>query len=349
MKKLQIILNIYLLLLVTNGFAQKTYPTDRNFTRIYKTGPCSVRIYKTPVNYIAFFYDEQKTLVKRAIYLRDFKIKSMPFNNDWLTDTMIEYYRNGVIKSRIPYNNGLRHGEATYYYETGIKQTVKHFINNNIEGIEISFDQTGDTSSVGKTIRGNKNGKFLESSVNNYYRYGLYVANHLKRATIYRSDKTISSDYLFKDSLDVQILDSVIIYDTLNTSINKVISRVRFYPGYRNFVPGQSEYLKQESTLNDTTNCIYYKKTIMNYHAFLEKNLIYPQLCQENSQSGKVYVLFIVSKEGHFIDVFAANNATHKDLKEEATRVVKLLEGEFIQTKIHPSIGIIPITFELSE
>lgn len=348
MKNFRIIFSINLMLFVTNSFAQKTYQTDKNFTKISKTGPCTVNLYKTSNSYIVQFYDEQKTLVKRAVYSRDFNIKSMPLDNYLLTDTMVEYYSNGVIKSRTPYNNGLKHGQVISYYENGIRQSIKQYYKNKLEGQEVSFDQTGDTTSIGNTIGGIKNGKFLISTVNNYYRYGTFIANKLKRYTIYRSDKSISSEYLFKDTLDIQIIDSVILYDTLNPTLNRIVDKFQFHPGYRNIMPEKSDNLKNDIDQRDTTNYFYYKKSKLEFHHVLEENLNYPMNCVENNISGNAYVLFIASREGHFIDVFAANNNTHKDLKAEAIRVVNLLEGEFIQRKDRPHIGIIPLTFEIS-
>ena len=72
---------------------------------------------------------------------------------------------------------------------------------------------------------------------------------------------------------------------------------------------------------------------------FLVKELKYPSICQEMGTQGKVYVKFIVEKDGSITDAKVANKID-KHLAKEALRVVNLspkwkpgtLKGEYVRS-----------------
>jgi protein TonB len=72
---------------------------------------------------------------------------------------------------------------------------------------------------------------------------------------------------------------------------------------------------------------------------FLAKELKYPSICQEMGIQGKVYVKFIVEKDGSITDAKVANKID-KHLAKEALRVVNLspkwkpgtLKGEYVRS-----------------
>lgn len=73
--------------------------------------------------------------------------------------------------------------------------------------------------------------------------------------------------------------------------------------------------------------------------SFLVKELEYPSICQEMGIQGKVYVKFIVEKDGSITDAKVANKID-KHLAKEALRVVNLspkwkpgtLKGEYVRS-----------------
>jgi antitoxin component YwqK of YwqJK toxin-antitoxin module len=349
MRILHLFLFAFALLNCLDITGQKTYNTDSNFTIYTKHGPCSVKQFKYDDYHDVYFYNQENILVKKARYKPSFDIKWMVFDNELLFDTVVLYYPNGNIKAKIPYINGSKQGKEVYYFINGNVKHEKYYNRNKQEGLEIIKTENGDTLCLGQTQNSVKDGKFLICTLNGYNRIGVYQSNRLKRLQIIRDDNSKSSEYIFKDTLDYQIIDSVIIYDTINPSSNNVSSKFRFYPGYRNYKRNIKDSLLKDSVFEAPLKKFYYKKPKSDFIDFLENNLEYPEYCKLNGISGKVYIYFIVSREGHFIDIFAENNIAHADLKKEGIRVLKLLDGDFIQKYDRPCLGLIPLTFEISE
>jgi periplasmic protein TonB len=58
---------------------------------------------------------------------------------------------------------------------------------------------------------------------------------------------------------------------------------------------------------------------------FLQKNMRYPRVAQENEIEGNVFVTFVVDKEGNISNIKTVGAAKGGGLEEEAMRVVKLM------------------------
>ena len=58
------------------------------------------------------------------------------------------------------------------------------------------------------------------------------------------------------------------------------------------------------------------------WRRYLQRNLVYPSLAQENGTQGKVSVQFVVDREGNISDVIALNDPG-EGLAEEAVRIIK--------------------------
>ena len=54
------------------------------------------------------------------------------------------YYNNGQKRSEIPYENGIKQGEATNWYMTGEVQWKRSFNQNQLDGDSIRYNQKGD-------------------------------------------------------------------------------------------------------------------------------------------------------------------------------------------------------------
>ncbi|MFI3267659.1 MAG: TonB family protein [Rikenellaceae bacterium] len=87
------------------------------------------------------------------------------------------------------------------------------------------------------------------------------------------------------------------------------------------------------------------------FSAWVAKNVKYPAIAEENNITGKVYVSFVVSRDGTVKDVKVLNAANvDKSLSDEAVRVIskspKWTPGEQRGQKV-PVLINIPVTFNL--
>ena len=55
------------------------------------------------------------------------------------------YYKTGVVKEEGIYNNGVKDGDCTTYYETGLIHRHAHFVQDKIEGIFYEFSSDGES------------------------------------------------------------------------------------------------------------------------------------------------------------------------------------------------------------
>lgn len=80
---------------------------------------------------------------------------------------------------------------------------------------------------------------------------------------------------------------------------------------------------------------------------FLRKNIRYPHMAQENGIEGKVFVQFVVNKDGSISDVQTVGAHRGGGLEEEAMRVVKLMpawkpgrqSGRYVSVRYNLPIG----------
>ena len=83
--------------------------------------------------------------------------------------------------------------------------------------------------------------------------------------------------------------------------------------------------------------------------SFLQKNMRYPQDCMESNIQGRVYVSFVVEKDGSLSQVEIARKM-QPSLDNEAIRVIKLMpnwvpaqhEGKIVRSRMY-----LPISFYL--
>lgn len=84
---------------------------------------------------------------------------------------------------------------------------------------------------------------------------------------------------------------------------------------------------------------------------FIKENTVYPQKAKELGITGKVYVAFIVNKNGE-IDSVKVLRGVGSGLDEEAVRVVKLMNGKWIPGRLNGNtVNVrynIPFHFKLS-
>jgi periplasmic protein TonB len=86
-------------------------------------------------------------------------------------------------------------------------------------------------------------------------------------------------------------------------------------------------------------------------YRFLKKNLRFPELAAQTGISGRVYVQFVVSKEGEISDVIVTRGLDNNECNEEAMRVIKMMPNWSpgkINGKPVAAYFNIPIVFEFA-
>ena len=90
---------------------------------------------------------------------------------------------------------------------------------------------------------------------------------------------------------------------------------------------------------------------VAGWSKFLNKNLRYPYQAQEEGKSGRVFVSFVVERDGHLTDITVVGKAGY-GMDEEAIRVLKLAKnwrpGRQNGTTVRVRYSI-PINFVLTE
>lgn len=103
---------------------------------------------------------------------------------------------------------------------------------------------------------------------------------------------------------------------------------------------------KCEDVLKDERRACFQEQ--MQKH--IKRNFRYPELARDLGQYGKVYVYFVISKEGHITNVQI--KGPHKTLEKEAARIIgklpKMIPGKQRGTPVNVPFSI-PINFQLQQ
>lgn len=125
-------------------------------------------------------------------------------------------------------------------------------------------------------------------------------------------------------------------------------------PGYH-FIPiSNKEYIEIYNEDDESIGSLpKYPEGTDELLKFLDKNLVYPEACQNSGESGKMIVEFEVDTDGYIIkrSVTIYHSSKHPEFKEEISRVIRMMpkwipakncDGEPICVKYR-----IPVTFKL--
>lgn len=157
--------------------------------------------------------------------------------------------------------------------------------------------------------------------------------------------KSIIQRYAANSSSPMIIFDQCNDYDELITELNS--------PGYH-YILINDEYIEICNEDNDSIGSLpKYPEGIDNLLKFLDKNLVYPEACQNSGESGKMLVEFEVDTDGYIIkkSITIYPSSKHPEFKEEILRVFKLMP-KWIPAKNYKGEPIcvkykIPVTFKL--
>lgn len=141
------------------------------------------------------------------------------------------------------------------------------------------------------------------------------------------------------------IFDQCNDYDELITELNS--------PGYR-YILINDEYIEICNEDNDSIGSLpKYPEGADNLLKFLDKNLVYPETCQNSGESGKMIVEFEIDTDGYVIkkSITIYPSSKHPEFKEEISRVIRMMP-KWIPAKNYKGEPIcvkyrIPVTFKL--
>lgn len=83
-------------------------------------------------------------------------------------EVRMEYYKNGKIKSKIEFVNGLKNGESRMFDSLGNLMSITHFINDTLHGDKISYYKNGNILMKISYVKGVADGPFFHYYENGY-------------------------------------------------------------------------------------------------------------------------------------------------------------------------------------
>lgn len=157
--------------------------------------------------------------------------------------------------------------------------------------------------------------------------------------------KSIARIIIANSSSPMIIFDQCNDYDELITELNS--------PGYH-YILINDEYIEICNEDNDSIGSLpKYPEGTNKLLKFLDENLVYPEVCQNSGESGKMIVEFEVDTDGYIIkkSITIYPSSKHPEFKEEILRVFKLMP-KWIPAKNYKGKPIcvkykIPVTFKL--
>lgn len=174
---------------------------------------------------------------------------------------------------------------------------------------------------------------------------GKSVVVNSKNTVMVVKKENIVQKFITNSHSPIRILDQCKDYSELTTELNS--------PGYH-YILINGEYLEIYNEDNDSIGSLpKYPKGTDKLLKFLNKNLVYPEACQNSGESGKMIVEFEIDTDGYIIKrsvtIYPSNK--HPELKEEILRVFYMMpkwvpakncDGKPICVKYK-----IPVTFKL--
>lgn len=83
------------------------------------------------------------------------------YNNGLLQDTLITYFSNGQIASRVNYDKGVKKGSYSEFYKNGQIEQKGFYVNGELNGEVVIWYTTGQIKRKGSYNNGDKIGKWI--------------------------------------------------------------------------------------------------------------------------------------------------------------------------------------------
>ena len=230
-----------------------------------------------------------------------------------LQGSCIRFFPNGRRKSVMTYKDGYPVDDVLEYYPNGKLYSDQKY-SPDIETVYINQKLTINRKlflmecrdSTGKILAENGNGKWLQFDEGFTKIIGEGSVKDSLKSGEWHGVTTDSVKYVYL--YDKGALKSGVNYD----KSGKAIPFVEIEP-----MPSHVE------TVHPVETEPTYKGGIEVFYQFLSRNIVYPDFEKKNHITGKVYVSFVVEKDGTLTDVKVARGAS-PGLDSEAVRVIKL-------------------------
>ena len=273
------------------------------------------------------------------------------------------YYKNGNKHMLLSGDDKILNGPYKIWFSNGRLNLAGNYINNEKDGLFQLFDESDSIIKEGQYEKGslvsgeavvadvlyddpNMKAKFIEG-------LAAFSEELKKRSVGMESVKKLDDSFIkyFNLRLDIEKQGNVSNVDIISQAFDSEIEIIKStFSDFSGFLPGKVEGIPVNSSLyievmlnadgvklafdeNDTINELVYLfveempefpngEKAMRTH--IANNIRYPVLAQENGIQGKVYVYFIVEKDGS-INTFRVVRGAHPVLDEEAIRVLKTM------------------------
>lgn len=206
----------------------------------------------------------------------------------------INYYENGNIKEIIYYINGRPSGKTESYYQNGNIKEKGEYTGN--------YDEAGKSYKLNQYWDENKNHLIVDGN-------GFYSCKN-------NLDYTETGKY--KDGFKDGIFEGKNL--KTNTSYKEEYQNGKFIKGTRTFADNtKSEYFEIEKKP-------FPKKGIQDFYNYIGKNFKKTKEAIQNKISGKLYVNFVIDKDGEIVEPKIVKPLGY-GLDEEAIRVITNYEN----------------------
>ena len=245
----------------------------------------------------------------------------------------------------------VRQGPYLSYYSNGSIKTTGKYINNQKDGLWESFDRNSKLNSISNFSNGKLHGAYTNYLKNGKIETGTYKngkKNLLWSYTNYPNQlvKTILYSNGLKEGKTTLYYSNGNLKET-NLYKSDLLLQTKYFDT-------EGNQLKEEDIQDDVVYTIVedqpeFPGGMAKMMKYLARKTQYPQLALEMNIQGKVYVSFIVEKDGAISNVYIIRGS-HKSLDKEAIRVVKNMpkwkpgfqKGKKVKVKY-----TIPINFRL--
>jgi len=193
----------------------------------------------------------------------------------------VEFYRNGYKKSIKQYSNGVLSGNLTLYYPNGKLYADEAYVKDyNLKFINCS-------DSTGKVLTENGNGKWIK--------YSDDFTTELEEGMV--KDSVEEGTWYTKHA------------NTIDSTIYKKGSAI-----------SSSDKMHPLGRISDMIfTAVQQEPSCPEFYIFLQRNMRYPAYAKEHNIQGKVYLQFIVEKDGSISNIKVLRSP-EKDLEDEAIR-----------------------------
>ncbi|WP_143470479.1 TonB family protein [Labilibaculum filiforme] len=271
------------------------------------------------------------------------QISILNYTSGLLEGKQFGYFENGSLACELIYRMGKRNGVEKRYYSNGKIKEVTNYKDDMIHGENVRYAEDGAV--ISKLIYEKDIPLSLEvqsdSTINSNYSGNLTAGNGILRTVNFKDNKEqVLLVRNFKDSL----LDGEIIgynYDgykifTGQYQKGNMIGTWKFYNPVGGF-SHTKEYLLTQKLKVDSTETFTLKlnerfiniedmpkfegNDLKLFQYFISRIVKYPISCLNNGIKGKVYVSFVLSKEGKVEEV-SLDNSVHPLIDQESLYVV---------------------------